>query len=154
MTLAWCRTSPQAPRRTSRGTPGTILPDSLDPTSWTNSTFTTEKILLKTQEHKNPGYSRKSRPRFHGSCLMQLQALATQQMLTFHSDELAINLVNVSLTEMGSQPEPFLPQQIILDFQRTFVTLVLPGERPFQEGKTYNLLVEFSSTKRRGNQTW
>ena len=112
------------------------------------------RLLLKTQEHKNPGYSRKSRPRFHGSCLMQLQALATQQMLTFHSDELAINLVNVSLTEMGSQPEPFLPQQIILDFQRTFVTLVLPGERPFQAGKTYNLLVEFSSTKRRGNQTW
>jgi len=53
--------------------------------------------------------------RFHGSCLMQLHALATQQMLTFHSDELAINLVNVSLTEMGSQPEPFLPQQIILE---------------------------------------
>ena len=85
---------------------------------------------------------------------MQLQALATQQMLTFHSDELAINLANISLTEMGSQPVPFLPQKIILDFQRTFVTLVLPGERPFQQGKTYNVLVEFSSTKRRGNQTW
>ena len=85
---------------------------------------------------------------------MQLQALATQQMLTFHSDELAINLSNISLTEMGSQPVPFLPAQIILDFQRTFVTLVLPEERSFQEGKIYNLLLQFSSTKRRANQTW
>ena len=85
---------------------------------------------------------------------MQLQAVATQERLTFHSDELAINLANISLTEMGSQPVPFLPQKIILDFQRTFVTLVFPGERPFQQGKTYNVLVNFSSTKRRGNQTW
>ena len=85
---------------------------------------------------------------------MQLQALASQPRLTFHSDELAINLSNISITEMGSQPVPFLPQQIVLDFQRTFVTLVLPGESPFQQGKTYNVLVNFSSTKRRANQTW
>ena len=85
--------------------------------------------------------------------------------LTFHSDELALNLANISITEMASQSVQITPKmasqsvritpkQIIVDFQRTFVTLVLPEEFQFQEGRTYNMLVNFSSTKRRGNQTW
>ena len=64
---------------------------------------------------------------------MQLRALATQPSLTFHSDELAINLANISITRMDSQPEPFLPQEIVLDFQRTFVTLTLGADAPFQQ---------------------
>ena len=64
---------------------------------------------------------------------MQLRALATQPSLTFHSDELAVNLANVSITRMDSQPEPFLPEQIVLDFQRTFVTLILGADTPFQQ---------------------
>ena len=74
--------------------------------------------------------------------------------LTFHSDELALNLANISITETASQSVQITPKQIIVDFQRTFVTLVLPEEFPFREGRTYNMLVNFSSTKRRGNQTW
>ena len=76
--------------------------------------------------------------------------------LTFHSDELALNLANISITEMAlaTQSVAITPKQIIVDFQRTFVTLVLPEEFPFREGRTYNMLVNFSSTKRRGNQTW
>ena len=65
--------------------------------------------------------------------MIQLRALATQPSLTFHSDELAINLVNVSITRMDSQPDPFLPEEIILDFQRTFVTLILGADAPFQQ---------------------
>ena len=64
---------------------------------------------------------------------MQLRALATQPTLTFHSDELAINLANISITQMESQPEPFLPQEIVLDFQRTFVTISLAADAPFQQ---------------------
>ena len=64
---------------------------------------------------------------------MQLRARATQQSLTFHSDELAINLANISITQMESQPEPFLPQEIVLDFQRTFVTISLGADAPFQQ---------------------
>ena len=65
--------------------------------------------------------------------MMHLRALATQPSLTFHSDELAINLANISITRMDSQPEPFLPQKILLDFQRTFVTLTLGADAPFQQ---------------------
>ena len=99
---------------------------------------------------------------------MQLRALATQPSLTFHSDELAVNLANVSITRMDSQPEPFLPEQIVLDFQRTFVTLILGADTPFQQvllfyymqkqmtditfkGVIYNVMVHFASSKRRGN---
>ena len=106
--------------------------------------------------------------RFRGTSLMQLRALATQPSLTFHSDELAVNLANVSITRMDSQPEPFLPEQIVLDFQRTFVTLILGADTPFQQvllfyymqkqmtdiafkGVIYNVMVHFASSKRRGN---
>ena len=44
-----------------------------------------------------------------------------------------VNLVNVSITRMDSQPDPFLPEEIILDFQRTFVTLILSADAPFQQ---------------------
>ena len=64
---------------------------------------------------------------------MQLRALATQSSLTFHSDELAINLANISITRMDSQPNPFLPEEIILDFQRTFVTLIRGADNLFQQ---------------------
>ena len=98
---------------------------------------------------------------------MELRAVATQPSLTFHSDELAINLANISITRMDSQPLPFLPQEIVLDFQRTFVTLILGADEPFQQvlllsisiqygvyrhqGSIYNVMVHFASTKRRGN---
>ena len=114
---------------------GLRLPKDFEPISY--DIHLIPELFPSTSTHKQRSQMLKDKPkalsRFRGTSLIQLRALATQPSLTFHSDELAVNLANVSITRMDSQPEPFLPEQIVLDFQRTFVTLVLGADAPFQQ---------------------
>ena len=53
---------------------------------------------------------------------MTLLALESCSSLTFHSDELAIDLANITLWESATQQEVFV-KDVVLDFQRTLVTI-------------------------------
>jgi len=81
---------------------GLRLPNDFEPLSYDIGLV--PELFPSTSTHKQ---------RFRGTSLMQLRSLATQPSLTFHSDELAINLANISTTRMDSQPDPFLPQEIV-----------------------------------------
>ena len=87
---------------------------------------------------------------------MTLLAVESCSSLTFHSDELAIHLANITLWETASQKDISV-QEVVLDFQRTLVTIpgqafqqVGCGAPPRCQGTTYTLLVPFSSEMRRG----
>ena len=87
---------------------------------------------------------------------MTMFALKSCSSLTFHSDELAIDLANITLWETNTQQEVFV-KDVVLDFQRTLVTIpdqafeqVRYGAPPLCQGTTYTVLVPFASEMRRG----
>jgi hypothetical protein len=80
---------------------------------------------------------------------MDLLARSTQPALTFHSDELALQLANITLAEALAPTISIEFEEIVIDFQRTFVTVILPATNPFQEGRAYSLIVPFSSIMER-----
>ena len=47
--------------------------------------------------------------------------------------ELAVDVANISIMKMDNLQEFFVPQEIVLDFQRTFVTLILGADASFQQ---------------------
>ena len=83
-------------------------------------------------------------------------ALESCSSLTFHSDELAIDLANMTLWETATQQEMGV-KVVALDFQRTLVTIhnqtfqqVRRRAPPLRQGATYTLEAPFASEIRRG----
>ena len=116
---------------------GLRLPKDFEPISY--DIHLIPELFPRTSTHKQRSemFKDKQTPlsRFRGTSLIKLRAVATQPSLTFHTDELAIDLAKVAITRMDtdSQHEPFLPEEIVLDFQRTFVTLILGTDALFQQ---------------------
>ena len=79
--------------------------------------------------------------RFLGSSSIQLAAITSQPSIRFHSDELTLALNNITVKDSHGDSLPV--QEIHLDFQRTFVTLVL--EKEMEEGGQYLLTVPFTA---------
>merc|ERR1719309_781506 len=67
---------------------------------------------------------------------MKLMATTSQSSLTFHSDELTIT--DLHLFDNGESIEDSIAE-VHIDFQRTFITLVLEATTQFTEGHEYDL---------------
>ena len=87
---------------------------------------------------------------------MTMLALQSCTSLTFHSDELAVDLANMTLWATDTKQEIDV-EVVSLDFQRTLVTIhnqtfhqVRRRASPLCQGTTYTVEVSFASEMRRG----